>query len=410
MARLKELLKQLGIVVVVTLLSLAVLEFGLRTADIPPEPEFGWKWDRSPYKSAANSGDGRVNELGLRGRPIAYDPNDFVILLVGDSYVEAGMQVYEDMPEQILESLLRNKYGFDHVRVFSVASAGWGQDQELLWLGYYFSRFRANLVLMWLTPINDYWENSNVDRNISRKAGPLKPTFQLAKDNNLELAYPRQSRFKLRLLVERALARLRYRGEAGPEQLYTDQWLQKLPPSNITPVSRLLCPSTEVEQAEVVASFRNGAPQITAVTTEDVADGRSHFSHFLVPTSMRERYQIEITHRLIEATARLSQERGAAFRAFFPQGSDIDKALAAVKCVKDGAAGNYYATDFSDAISDLRSSPLQKLLLTVDISSRTPNVISNTDWHLNRDGNFWAMDAVAQQLLAGNLLHNGVKP
>ncbi|MFZ3181681.1 MAG: hypothetical protein WA156_16070 [Methylocystis silviterrae] len=396
----------LCIVVVATFASIIGAEFCLRVTNIPPEPQFGWKWSSSPYKSDANIRDVRVNDLGLRGRPIAYDEHDFVIVLVGDSYIEAGAQPYADMPEQILENLLTNKYGFKRVRVFSVASAGWGQDQELLSLGAYFSRFRADLVLMWLTPINDYWENGNVDRNVHSGAGPLKPTFQLINHSELRLEYPQKFQFKIRLLLEKTIASLRG-GAGGLEQFYVQQWLDKLPPSNITPAPPAFCPSTDVDQLDVVASFQRGGGRVTAVTTEDLDHARSHFSHFLVPISMRERYQINITHRLIEETTKLAVAHGATFRAFYPRGSDIDRALSLVKCVKD-QTGNYYLTDFSDLVFDLRESNLKEMLLDIDITSRTPNCISSRDWHLNRDGNVMAMDALAQQLLANGLLQQGM--
>ena len=324
-----------------------------------------------------------------------------------NSYIEAGTQPYEDMPEQILENLLTNKYGFKRVRVFSVASAGWGQDQELLSLGAYFSRFRADLVLMWLTPINDYWENGNVDRSVHFEAGHLKPTFQLINDSELRLEYPKKFQFKIRLLLEKAIANLRG-GANGLEQFYVQQWLDQLPPSNITPAPPGFCPPTEVDQLDVVASFQRGGGRVTAVTTEDLDHARSHFSHFLVPRSMRERYQINLTHRLIEETTKLALAHGAKFRAFYPKGSDIERSLSLVKCVKDQMTGNYYLTDFSDLVFDLRESNLKETLLHIDITSKTPNGISSRDWHLNRDGNLMAMDALAQQLLANGLLRQGM--
>jgi hypothetical protein len=398
-----ELLKGVSIAVITVLLALTALELGLRSADIPPEPQFGWKWDRSPYKSDSNVQDNRVNQLGLRGRQIAYDDNDFVIILLGDSYTEAGAHEYENMPEQMLERLLRENYGFDNVRVFSVASAGWGQDQELLWLEAYFSRFRADLVLMWITPINDYWENGNVDRSVLPTPGPLKQTFKLS-ENNLELAYPRQHAFKLRLLLEKALANLRYGREASLERFYVTGWLEKLPPSNLTPISRLFCPPIEIEQLDVVAAFQNGEARVTLVTTEDLTNGRSHFSHFLIPSSRRELYQIDITHRLIEEAANLSSKHNAQFRMFYPKGSDIDRALGSVKCVKDKVSGSYFLTDFSDLTYDIRHSQLRGMLLTLDISSSAPNGISSSDWHLNMEGNRSAMDVLAKRLLASGLL------
>jgi hypothetical protein len=397
-----EGLKALSVVFLSVCLFLFIAEVCLRGVDFPPEPVFGWKWRNSPYKSEANLLDTRVNELELRGRPINYEKDDFVIVLLGDSYTEAGSQPFEDMPEQILERLLRDKYHYEHVRVFSVASAGWGQDQQLIWLLNYFSRFRADLVLMWLTPINDYWENGNVDRSVTPIAGPLKPTFKPSA-NDLELAYPR-SHTKIRLLLERAIARVQYGREAGIEQFYTNRWLESLPASNLSPVSSSTCPETEVDQYQLVSALQKGQT-LTAVTDENLSEGRSHFSHFLYPHSLREAYQIEITHRLIERAKSFSEARGASFRAFYPKASDIDKALGLVKCVREKATGNYYASDFSDVTADLSSGALRESLLPIDIGSDEPTVISARDWHLNRAGNLLAMDGVARQLIHKNLLY-----
>lgn len=400
--RLKEVLKLVLAVTLPTLFFGGALEVGLRLLNIPDAPVFGWQWDRSPYKSEENMGEARVNQLGLRGRPIEYKADDFVILLVGDSYTEAGAQAFEDMPEQILEGLLRRKYGFDHVRVFSVASAGWGQDQELIGLMNYFARFRADLVLMWLTPINDYWENGNVDRSVAAKSGPLKPTFKINK-NNLELAYPRQQS-KIGLLIERAFARLKYGKENGLAQLYTEGWLKTLPEPKLEPTSKTSCPPTEVEQLEIVSAYQKGERNITAITNEDLTQARSHFSHFLVPASARENYQLSLTHMLMKEARKLAESHGASFRAFYPKGSDIDVALSAVKCVKDESTGKYFSSDFSNLVADIEKSDLGGVLLTPDVRSKNPTVISSRDWHLNHDGNLLAMDGLIQKLRDQNLL------
>ena len=48
------------------------------------------------------------------------------------------------------------------VKVFTIASAGWGEDQELVWLRKYFQEHRADLVLEWITPVNDLFERSAI--------------------------------------------------------------------------------------------------------------------------------------------------------------------------------------------------------------------------------------------------------
>lgn len=174
----KEIVFATATVVTAIALSSAAIEIGLRLMDYPPTPKIGWKWDRSPYKSLANLSDTKVNQLGLRGRSIIDGKDKFVVVLVGDSYLEAGAQPFEDMPEQIFERELIERWGVLNARVSTVAAAGWSQDQQLLALESYFHRFRADLVLMWLTPFNDYWENTFVDRSVGPIAGPLKPTFR----------------------------------------------------------------------------------------------------------------------------------------------------------------------------------------------------------------------------------------
>ena len=146
------------------LLMLAVTEVILQVIDFPATPTPGWRWDESPYRSPANDGDKRTNQLGLRGGPIQYSKDDFVVVLLGDSQVEAGTQPWDKMPELLLHQALQQQLPSRSVKVFSVASAGWGTDQQLFWLNRYFEKYRADLVVNWLTPVNDYWENTFIDR------------------------------------------------------------------------------------------------------------------------------------------------------------------------------------------------------------------------------------------------------
>ena len=80
--------------------------------------------------------------------------------------------------------------------MFSVGAGGYGQDQELLALREYYSKYRANLVLLWQTPGNDIWNNI-FPTHWPTNANP-KPTFWL-EDGRLKgpteqigekLAYP----------------------------------------------------------------------------------------------------------------------------------------------------------------------------------------------------------------------------
>src|SRR2546429_1201001 len=118
------------------------------------------------------------NELGFRGQRIAYSPGDYVVVLLGDSQVEATALAFDAMPERRLEAHL----GSSKARVFSIGTGGYGQDQELLALQEYFAKYRADLVVLWQTPGNDVW--NNVFKTHMANRNP-KPTFWLDESGRL---------------------------------------------------------------------------------------------------------------------------------------------------------------------------------------------------------------------------------
>lgn len=94
-------------------------EVYLSKKDLPPGYIWGWH-----YKEKAN----QINELGFRGQPIAYEDNDYVVVLVGDSQVESARGRFKEMPEKRLDVHLSRLLGRS-VKVFTVGAAGYGQDQ-----------------------------------------------------------------------------------------------------------------------------------------------------------------------------------------------------------------------------------------------------------------------------------------
>jgi hypothetical protein len=281
-------------------LSLLIAEGALRWLQLPSSPRSGWRWDASPYKSDSNRDDHRVNQLGLRGRPFDYADSDYVVLLVGDSYIEAGAQPFNDMPEQILEAAFA-AHGFKkNVKVYSVASAGWGTDQEILWLKRYFEKFRADLVLHWFTPVNDYWENTFVDRSVEAQAGPLKPTYRLHSDGTLTFVSTPVSSSKLLELVQIAWGKAWLGSKAAINDIYAASWDRSLPASKFTAAAQSECPPTKVAEDDMIAAYKGGLNEMTVESYERVEQGRTHFSPFIRPTSAMETYQINITHALIK--------------------------------------------------------------------------------------------------------------
>jgi len=192
--------------IMVTMVSIIGIEAVLQLLDYPKRPTIGWDWKTSAYKDSAFYSD-QVNELGYRGQPITYSDDDYIILLLGDSFVEAGVQRQAAQPERILQFIL-HEYGVNNAKVFSIASAGWSVDQELLALQGYFSRYRADAVIHWMTPPNDFWEAGNIDRSFTSVPGPLKPTFILRRDGSLSRYEVSAFRFKTVHLINLFLDRL----------------------------------------------------------------------------------------------------------------------------------------------------------------------------------------------------------
>ena len=137
----------------------------LQLVYVPPQIVSGWR----SFAPAAEQ-----NELGFRGRRIHYATGDYVLVLLGDSQVEAMALAFESMPEQFLESHLHSLG--KRVRVFSIGAGGYGQDQQLLALEEYLQKYRADLIVLWQTPGNDVWNNVFNTHMINRN---LKPTFWL---------------------------------------------------------------------------------------------------------------------------------------------------------------------------------------------------------------------------------------
>jgi hypothetical protein len=392
------------LIVITLLITVALVEAGLHLIDYPPAPEVGWRWEQSPYRATFNENDQNTNQLGLRGRKIIYGNDDFVILLLGDSQVEAGFQASDKLPEILLETALTEQLHSKHIKVFSVASAGWGQDQQLIGLKQYFENYRADLVLLWTTPVNDYWENTFIDRSVTREAGKLKPTFRINVDK-LDPVVPFRFEWKLRNLLGLAVGRGSGKRNFTLEQYYNDRWMATLPSPISAATAKAQCPALEILEKDLIESYSAGSRSYTLVTDEDVENGRSHFSPFLKNMSERDRYSVAITHRLLQEIADSSRANGAQFRLFHPYRSDLDAAFREIKCVKTQANGQYFEFDGADWLRYLKQSSLKNQLLTLDIIRPHPINAMRGDWHLSYEGNRLVMEALANTLVKMGLTH-----
>jgi len=287
----KAIYRSIALIVSVSI-ALLIAEAMLRLVDKPKPIISGWKTsDINPELSELER-----NQLGFRGQQIEYADNDFVVVLLGDSQVEAMACGYEWMPERRLQNYL-NSSG-RKVRMFTVGASGYGQDQELLALREYYQKFRANLVILWETPINDIWNNqfpTTID-------GHAKPTFWL-EDGRLhgpteELRqYVRETpRFKLLALWRRNLIRFR-------EQ----EWEKYLPPVN-TPLTEFMGPVKDDWQQIWNHNHES--------RFENLGNERTPLAMYLTPRSKRMQYGLDLTSKLLKEVESLVSSRGGKFVTF----------------------------------------------------------------------------------------------
>ncbi len=150
-------------------LALGVAEVWLRSREGAAPMRWGW---RDPYVLAGQRPASEVNEFGYRGRAITYTDADYVVVLVGDSQVQADACAFAEMPERRLQQHLQRRLQRPVV-VFTMGALGYGTDQQSLALDEYLARHRADLVIAWITPGNDLREN------LLPIAPVPKPTFWL---------------------------------------------------------------------------------------------------------------------------------------------------------------------------------------------------------------------------------------
>ena len=428
--RLAHWAKVLFINAVVLMFFLALAEALL--ALIWPVPELwntvsGWKWKDSPYRAYLIQsgirgqqfwGSGETNELGFRGRKIQYADSDYVVLLVGDSHVEAAASRFEDIPEIILERSLKS-VSSKSIKVFSIGASGWSQDQQLLALQEYFKDFRADLVVLWHTPTNDFWENAFPDRSTTPAAAGashLKPVFLLKKDGDtIELFDPPTTlattlvRLLRRCNVGRGVLHILARlpilqlEEFEPNNEVLKKWLQMIPPTvGHEEVGESHCPSQIIEQWMFTPYYDDFTNRLVTIETfESVEESRSHLTPFVAPPSLRDQYTKEVTHALLRQMKKLATQNGAEFMVFAPEfqfkgvsfGSEI-------RCAKRGTQFFRVDSNLLGPISQWKDEiDFEKLSIEVGNYGMAAITVDRRDPdHLNFLGNKLVTEALAQRL------------
>lgn len=267
------------------LITLLCVEILLQFCDYPHPTYSGWKY-RGDVKE--------INQLGYRGQHIMYTNDDVVILLLGDSQVVAKSSPFAMLPEQLLEFHLRKRYG--NIKVFTLGTDGYGQDQQLLALEEYYQQFRADIVVLWFTYYNDIWNNIFPTHNLDLSGAGPKPTFVL---KNERLSDPSEQfgepieKLKLLSLLKTALGYNR-----------DNAWETYLPAA----YSPTLTYPGEANQLWQDENFR-----------EPVEREKSHISPLLTPRSPRMQYGIDLTRNLLQKIEELVKMHKGIFLVVYPE-------------------------------------------------------------------------------------------
>lgn len=337
-------------------------ELWLRRQEGPTPMRWGW---RDPFATYGKRPKEEINQLGYRGQHIAYEPGDVVVLLVGDSQVQADACSFAAMPERRLEEHLRSAGGRP-VRVFSAGALGYGTDQECLALEDYLARFRADLVVAWLTPGND-------PREVLLPIAPVpKPTFWLEGDT---LRGPLARIDDPVAHGLRLWQRLRdwWRGD------YNEYWHRRvLPP---------VAPPLPLDEAQVCTDW--GWYQAQLIHPLAATDFRREFLSVLAqvdPPSPRAVYAMTLVDRLLARMRAATEAQHGVFRVLLDERGDVTLPDGLYEAeVADGVRGRSrvrlrLSRRAYDANVARMTEGLDLLRVPVTV---TPCAASATDPHLN---------------------------
>lgn len=284
-------LKYLSVGVLSVLFSLFVIELGLQFVDKPKRPVSGWDLIGASKKR---------NYLGFRGREIVYSPDDYVVLLIGDSLVTALAVPFNKMPEQQLEHYL--KVHKENVKVFTLGSGGHGQDQQLLVLKEYYKKHRADSVVLHFSSQTDV--NDNVFPSMGFNE-TIKPTFWL---ENGELRGPTEGwKEPLGSWSKLALLWNRYAGEWEGD-IRLEKWKKEILPTPYQGLSQY--------DGEVDYSWQEEKEEYPETAYQRLEFEREGPSNQFTPRSDLHKYGIDLTRKLFSEIKKLVETHNGQFFIF----------------------------------------------------------------------------------------------
>ena len=324
------------------------------------------------------------NQLGFRGRKINYTDNDYVILLLGDSQVQAESCAFDWLPENRLEYHLNSKAGsMKKVKVYSIGAGGYGQDQQLQLLQIYYKTYRADMVVLWQTPGNDIWNNvfpTHWPRN-----GTPKPTFRLVDG---ELYGPSEefleelwwSKIKLFALANRMF------GIINRDDLWEKYLPQPYKP--LKDYEGKICNDWQERWDKNLGLMRD----------ENLSTEKSHLAIHLTPVSQRMRYGLDLTKALLGKIQNLAATHKSFFVTFNTKLANENSEDCPGDTLVHLLNGKYFVTStkqYDDSISFLNENLLS---LTIPITMAEWRVGPENS-HLNEHATDQVMEDLAVRML-----------
>lgn len=397
-----HLIKNLSLLVTSLLFIALLSEFSLRFFCEPIQS--GWGWNDSPRRHLSTFENDSTNCFGLRGQKISYTDDDFVILLVGDSQVEAATSSPLDMPERLLENFLNQNLEYN-IKVFSLAASGWGQDQQLLTLKKYYKDYRADLVIIWSTPKNDFWENTFPDRSLTTKAGHIKPTYMLDGNNILGPLFTPDTYYQNSVLLQLFYSAIQNINDETLEQRILSEWIKKLPEPHNSLDYTSNFHSNSAKEIDINTFSQNlehysNEDSLTIIINEDFLNSRSHFSPFAVNRSLRDNYLINITQKLYEQIISLTEVNESHLLVLYPRREDYDQIYTrTIKNIKLRSLPEVIIPVNLDYLSLMQTVVPKENLISFAVQDGKEISFSNKDRHLSHLGNKIIMGKLAEVII-----------
>ena len=321
------------------------------------------------------------NQLGFRGQSITYSDTDFVIVLLGDSQVEARSSAYGWMPERRLQFYL-NSLG-KRVKVFTLGVGGYGTDQELLALREYYQQYRADLVVLWETA-NDVW--NNVFPTYFPVNGTPKPTFWLEHSTLHGPSEKIGQDINPSITLFALLRRYCHADRDGKWEKYLPQPFSPMF-THDGPVSQ------EWEQQSALGLW-----------PDNLSPEKGTFALYLTPRSERMQYGLDLTRRLLHEIETLVSSNNGKFVIFSAEEPQLETTSSAevVQILK----GKYYRTSHDQYKKNISYINEVFDYYTIPITIEDWQV-GPTDDHLNEHANDQVMRDLASKL--DNLITYKVK-